>query len=130
MKERPYRILFCGKDRDHFDILLPNYFANYNYVKVKCINAGVDSIDYTCNIGLFCNNHCYDATYGEGISFLERPEFDSFMFNMSTVINGSKSVYAYLPYRDRYTFCTRNLTSNPGRTELSLILELEPINFN
>ena len=130
MKERPYRILFCGKDRESFDILLPNYFANYKYVKVKCINAGVDSIDYTCNIGLFCNDHYYDAYYGEGITLLERPEFNPFMFNISTVINGSKSVYAYLPYRDRYRFYMRNLTNNPVRTELSLILELEPINFN
>ena len=113
-----------------FDITLPNYFANYKYVKVKCINAGVDSLDYTFNIGLFCNDHCYDVTYGTGISFLEVPEFDSFMFNISTLINGSKSVYAYLPYRGRYTFYTKNLTSNPGRTELTIILELEPINFN
>lgn len=115
---------------EYFDILLPNYFANYKYVKVKCINAGVDSFDYIYNIGLFCNNHCYDAFYGNGITFLERPEFNSFMFNISTVINGSKSVYAYLPYSGRYTFYTKNLTNNPGRTELSLILELEPINFN
>ena len=130
MKEKPYRILFCGKDREIFDIFLPNYFANYKYVKVKCINAGVDSIDYCCNIGLFCSDHCYDAYYGQGISFLERAEFNRFMFNISTVINGSKSVYAYLHYRDRYTFYAKNLTNNPGDTELSLILELEPINFN
>ena len=130
MKERPYRILFCGRDMENFDIFLPNYFANYKYVKVKCINAGVDTIDYTCNIGLFCDDHYYDATYGQGISLLEVPEFNQFMFNMATVINGSKSVYAYLPYRDRYRFHTKNLTNNPGRTEISLILELEPINFN
>ena len=130
MKERPYRILFCGKDREHFDILLPNYFANYKYVKVKCINVGIDDPEYISNVGLFCNDHCYDGTYGNGISFLERPEFDSFMFNITTVLNGSKSVYAYLPYRDRYTFYAKNLTVAPGRTEISLILELEPINFN
>lgn len=113
-----------------FDIILPNYFANYKYVKVKCINAGVDSFDYTFNVGLFCNDHCYDATYGKGISLLERQEFDPFMFNISTLINGSKSVYAYLPYRGRYTFYTKNLTANPGRTDLTIIIELEPINFN
>lgn len=113
-----------------FDILLPNYFANYKYVKVKCINAGVDSLDYVCNIGLFCSDHSYDATYGNGISLLERSEFDPFMFNIANVINGSKPVYAYLPYSGRYKFYTKNLTTNPGRMQLTLILELEPINFN
>ena len=130
MKERPYRILYCGKDMEMFDILLPNYFANYKYVKVKCINAGVDEYDYISNVGLFCRNHFYDATYGGGTSLLERPEFNYFMFNFANVINGSKSVYAYLPYSNRYTFYTKNLTVNPGRTQLTLILELEPINFN
>ena len=130
MKERPYRILFCGKDRENFDIFLPNYFANYKYVKVKCINAGVDLVDYTCNIGLFCKEHYYDVVYGEGITLLEQPEFNPFMFNIASVINGSKSVYAYLPYRDRYSFYTKNLTNIPGRMEILLILELEPINFN
>ena len=130
MKERPYRILFCGKDMDPFVILLPNYFANYKYVKVKCINAGIDSMDYVCNIGLFCSDHCFDAKYGKGITFLDNIEFDQFMFNISTVINGSKSIYAYLPYRDKYTFFARNLTETPGRTDLTLILEFEPINFN
>ena len=113
-----------------FDILLPNYFANYKYVKVKCINAGVDEYDYISNVGLFCRNHFYDATYGGGTSLLERPEFNYFMFNFANVINGSKSVYAYLPYSNRYTFYTKNLSVNPGRTQLTLILELEPINFN
>ena len=113
-----------------FDIYLPNYFANYKYVKVKCINAGVDSIEYCSNIGLFCDDHYYDAFYGKGITLLEVPEFNPFLFNIATVINGSKSVYAYLPYKDRYRFHTKNLTNNPGRTELTLILELEPINFN
>lgn len=130
MKERPYRFLYCGKDMEPFDIVVPNYFANYKYVKVKCINAGVDSTDFTCNIGLFCNEHCYDATYGRGMSFLQPPEFEQFMFNVAPVINGSKSVYAYLPYRGRYTFYARNLTNNPGRTELTITIELEPINFN
>lgn len=130
MKEKPYRILFCGRDMEIFDILLPNYFANYKYVKVKCINAGVDSLDYVFNIGLFCRDHCYDATYGRGIGNLPSQEFDSFMFNVSTIINGSKSAYAYLPYRDRYTFYAKNLTSNPGVTDLTIILELEPIIFN
>lgn len=130
MKERPYRILYCGKDMEIFDIFLPNYFANYKYVKVKCINAGVDDYDYISNVGLFCNDHYYDAFYGNGTSLLERPEFNRFMFNIANVINGSKAVYAYLPYKDRYTFYTKNLTTNPGRTQLTLILELEPINFN
>lgn len=130
MRERPYRVLYCGKDMETFDILLPNYFANYKYVKVKCINAGVDSADYIFNIGLFCNDHCYDATYGRGTDLLPSQEFDPFMFNISTVINGAKSVYAYLPYRGRYTFYTKNLTNNPGRTYISITLELEPINFN
>lgn len=130
MKERPFRILFCGKDMETFDITLPNYFANYKYVKVKCINAGVDTMDYICNIGVFCNHHCYDVTFGRGIDFLKPPEFDTFMFNVAPVINGSKSVYAYLPYIGRYTFHTKNLTNNPGRTNLTITLEFEPINFN
>lgn len=115
---------------EEFDILLPNYFANYKYVKVKCINAGLDDYSYISNVGLFCRSHFYDATYGNGISLLEGPEFNPFMFNITTVINGSKSVYTYLPYSARYTFYTKNLTTNPGRTQLTLILELEPINFN
>ena len=130
MKERPYRILYCGKDMDVFDIFLPNYFANYKYVKVKCINVGVDEAEYISNIGLFCRDHCYEATYGNGISFLDRAEFDSFMFNIMTVTNGSKPVYAYLPYKDRYSFYAKNLTVTPGRTLLTIILELEPVNFN
>ena len=130
MKERPYRVLYCGKDMEMFGISLPNYFANYKYVKVKCVNAGVDDYDYITNVGLFCRDHCYDATYGKGITLLESPEFDPFMFNVTNVINGSKSVCAYLPYRGGYTFYTKNLTTNPGRTQLTLILEFEPINFN
>ena len=130
MKERPYRILYCGRDTEIFDIIVPNYFANYKYVKVKCINAGVDSMDYICNVGVFCYDHYYDRTYGGGISFLQPPEFEQFMFNIAPVINGSKSVYTYLPYRERYRFFTKNLSNNPGRTELTITLELEPINFN
>lgn len=130
MKERPYRILYCGLDARLFRINVPNYFANYKYVKVKCINAGVDSLEYVSNIGLFCNEHYYDATDGEGIQFLPPSEFDTFMFNIAPLINGSKSVYAYLPYRNEYIFFARNLTENPGRTQLTIILELEPINFN
>ena len=113
-----------------FDILLPNYFANYKYVKVKCVNAGLDDPQFISNVGLFCRDHCYDALYGKGISLLERAEFNPFMFNISTVVNGSKSVYAYLPYRNIYRFYAKNLTENTGRTELTITLELEPINFN
>ena len=130
MKERPYRILYCGKDTELFDVFLPNYFANYKYVKVKCINAGVDDYDYISNVGLFCMEHYYDAFYGQGISTLQRAEFNPFMFNITAVINGSKSVYTYLPYRDTYSFYAKNLTTNTGNTELTLILEFEPINFN
>ena len=130
MKEKTYRILYCGHDTEWFDIIVPNYFANYKYVKVKCVNAGVDSLDYISNIGLFCNEHCYDATYGEGVTFLQPSEYESFMFNLAPLINGSKSVYAYLPYRNIYRFYAKNLTENTGRTELTITLELEPINFN
>ena len=130
MKEKPYRILYCGHDAEWFDIIVPNYFANYKYVKVKCVNAGVDSLDYISNIGLFCNEHCYDATYGGGVTFLQPSEYESFMFNLAPLINGSKSVYAYLPYRNIYRFYAKNLTENAGRTELTITLELEPINFN
>lgn len=130
MREKPYRILFCGQDNEQFDVVVPNYFANYKYVKVKCVNAGYDSNKNIYNIGLFCQDHCYNATYGFGINYLESSEFDSFMFNFGPLVNGSKSVYAYLPYRNLYTFYTKNLTIDPGRTDLTLILELEPINFN
>ena len=131
MKERPYRILYCGRDAQTFTVNIPNYFANYKYVKVKCVNAGIDANDgFIYNLGLFCNEHYYDAKYGKGINYLDNREFDSFMFNISPLLNGSKSVYAYLPYRSSYIFYTKNLTVDPGRMDLTLTLELEPVNFN
>ena len=34
MKEKTYRILYCGHDAEWFDIIVPNYFANY----IHCVN--------------------------------------------------------------------------------------------
>ena len=133
MRERPYRILICGRDNEQFDVIVPNYFANYNYVKVKGINVGISSIEKEPNIiGLFCNDHCYNATYGNGMVQLHKDEFNYFMFNIISLLNGSKSVYTYLPYRNKYSFYLSNLSEDPwgSVSDLTLILELEPINFN
>ena len=132
MKEKPYRIFICGSDSEIFNVIVPNYFANYKYVKVKAINAGIDTNDnLPNNIGLFCKDHSYNATYGNGIYYLNlKEDFNYFMFNISPIVNGSKSVYSYLPYRNTYSFFMKNLTAERTPVELTLILELEPINFN
>ena len=132
MKEKPYRIFYCGDDRSEFDVLVPNYFANYKYVKIKGINAGIDTYEnLPNNIGLFCDEHSYNATYGDGICFLNlREDFNYFMFNVTPLLNGSKSVCTYLPYRNKYRFYFKNLSADPTATEMTLIFELEPVNFN
>lgn len=132
MRERPYRVCFAGRIGETFNIIVPNYFANFNYVKVKVINLGIDvPPDNSTNIGLFCFDHYFDAFYGDGTKFLKNPsEINRFMFNIIPLVNGVKSQYAYLPYRKQYTFYFRDLSAGQIPTELTLILELEPVNFN
>ena len=132
MRERPYRIFFCGKNTEMFDVIVPNYFAKFKYVKVKAINLGLDnSYDYSKNIALFCRHHTFDAIYGRGTHYLQNPsEFNDYMFNVSPLLEGTKSLYAYLPYTNLYSFYFRDLSDAQIPTDITLILELEPINFN
>lgn len=132
MKERPYRIFFCGGISERFDIIVPNYFANFNYVKVKAINLGLEvTNDYSVNIGLFCRHHNFDAFYGKGTRFLNNPsEINNYMFNVTPLLEGTKPPYAYLPYDKQYSFYFKDLSDGQIPTGITLILELEPINFN
>ena len=132
MRERPYRIFFIGKITETFDIIVPNYFANFNYVKVKAINFGLDiSNGQSKNIGLFCSKHYFDAFYGNGSKYLNNPsEINRFMFNIVPLLNGMKTLYAYLPYQNQYHFYFRDLSDGQIPSDISLVLELEPINFN
>lgn len=132
MRERPYRICFIGKINDMFDIIVPNYFANFNYVKVKAINFGIDvTNEYSINIGLFCRHHSFDAFYGTGTRFLNNPsEINNYMFNVTPLLEGAKPLYAYLPYTNHYQFYCRDLSDGQIPSGITLILELEPINFN
>ena len=132
MRERPYRIFYVGKISDTFDIIVPNYFANFKYVKVKAINLGLDiSYEYSNNIGLFCNYHSFDAFYGTGTHYLNNPsEINEFMFNFSPLLEGMKAPYAYLPYNNLYRFYFKDLSEMQTPSEITLILELEPVNFN
>ena len=52
------------------------------------------------------------------------------MFNVSPLLEGMKSSYAYLPYTNLYSFYFRDLSDAQIPTDITLILELEPINFN
>lgn len=132
MREKPYRIIFIGKLGETFDITVPNYFAKFNYVKVKAINFGIDiTKDRSTNIGLFCFNHYFDAFYGEGTRYLSSPsEINRFMFNITPLLEGMKPPYAYLPYQNQYKFYFRDLSEGQIPSEISLVLELEPVNFN
>ena len=123
MKEKPYRI-FCWEVTDqNFEVLVPNSFSNYQYVKVKAISVGMDLLSY--NIYLFCDQHSHDAIYGNGIY-----DFNKCMFSLSSLVYGKESSYAYLPYRNKYTFSIKDLSGGLTTMSVSLILELEPINFN
>ncbi len=132
MRERPYRIFYAGKITDTFDVIVPNYFANFKYVKVKAINFGLDiTYEYSNNIALFCNEHSFDAFYGRGTQYLQHPsEFNNYMFNITPLLDGMKSPYAYLPYRNQYRFYFKDLSEIQTPSEITLVLELEPINFN
>ena len=123
MKEKPYRIIYWGKTDQNFEVLVPNSFANHQYVKVKAISVGMDLLRY--NICLFCDQHSHDAIYGNGIH-----DFNKCMFNLSSLVYGKESSYAYLPYRNKYTFSIKDLSDSFNSMSVSLILELEPINFN
>ena len=132
MRERPYRIFYAGRIDQSFDVIVPNYFANFKYVKVKAINLGLDiTYDYSNNIGLFCTAHTFDAFYGTGTRYLSNPmEMNNFMFNITPLIEGMKSPYAYLPYENQYRFFFKDLSETQTPSDITLILELEPINFN
>lgn len=132
MKERPYRIFYVGNISERFDIIVPNYFANFNYVKVKAINFGIDvSKDHSINIGLFCSHHSFDAFYGTGTRFLNNPsEINRYMFNVTPLLEGAKPPYTYLPYDKQYRFYFKDLSEGQIPSGITLILELEPINFN
>ena len=123
MKEKPYRIFCWEVTNQNFEVLVPNSFANYQYVKVKAISVGMDLLSY--NIYLFCDQHSHDATYGNG-----KYDFNKCMFNLSSLVYGKESSYAYLPYRNKYTFLIKDLSNSFNTMSVSLILELEPINFN
>ena len=123
MKEKPYRIFYWGKIDQNFEVLVPNSFANHQYVKVKAISVGMDLLLY--NICLFCDQHSHDAIYGNG-----KHDFNKCMFNLSSLVYGKESSYAYLPYRNKYTFSIKDLSDSYNSMSVSLILELEPINFN
>lgn len=132
MREKPYRIIFIGKLGKTFDITVPNYFAKFKYVKVKAINFGIDiTKDHSINIGLFCFSHYFDAFYGEGTRYLSSSsEINRFMFNITPLLEGMKPPYAYLPYQNQYKFYFRDLSEGQIPSEISLVLELEPVNFN
>lgn len=129
MKDKPYRIFYCGITDQSFEILVPNSFANYQYVKVKAISVGMDMLPY--NVYLLCDQHYHDAIYGDGIyDFNDKTEFNKCMFNLSSLVYGKESSYAYLPYRNKYTFSFKDISGEYNSMGITLILELEPINFN
>lgn len=129
MKDKPYRIFYCGTTDQNFEVIIPNSFANYQYVKVKAVSVGMDMLPY--NICLFCDQHYHDAIYGDGIyEFTDKTEFNKCMFNLSSLVYGKESSYAYLPYRNKYTFLIKDISGGYNSMGVSLVLELEPINFN
>lgn len=121
MKGRPYTVLIEGTVGTKLNIDLPNYFSNYQYVKVKVKDfyTPTDSFNY---IELNCPLLCYDRIVTD-------PSIIPCL-NLLRFLNGGKAKSFLVPYNRSISFSTICSFKQQVDPSFKILFEFIPINGN
>lgn len=124
MEGIPYSVYWRGYPKDKITIDLPNYFANYKYVKVK-IKDIITKIDNFSELYLASPLFTYDRE-------ILPPNGESYhtILNLGRYFsNGTKFPSFKIPYTKVVFFTFQyNIATGGSSGTFSLMLELVPVN--